>query len=126
MSILKAFCQHFIEFLDDIIIVFPNDIDLKTSRKIIFNLKKVNPKALIVNWKYYITDVYKEQIYKNNIDFFINKNYKKDLIDNRESEYILQVIERLRNPIQNLSQENKQKTIKYIINLTKLSELYSS
>ena len=126
MSILKAFCTHLFEFIDDIIRIFPNDLDLKTSRKVLWNLKKVNPKALIVNWKYYVTDPYKTQIYMSNIDFFMNKDYKNDLRDNLEAEYILNVIERLRPLIRKLGESDQNKTTKYIINLTKLSELYSS
>ena len=126
MTILTAFCEHLIEFLDDIIDVFPNDLDIKASRKIVHNLRKVNPRSLIINWKLYITDVYKNEIYKNNIDFFIHKDYNKDVSDTEDSKYILDVIERLRNPIKNLTEENKKKTIKYIVNLTKLSELYTS
>ena len=124
MSILKAFCNHLFEFLDDIISLFPNDYDLKTSRKVLYQLRKFNPKSLLVNWKYYVTNPYKEQIYNENIDFFLEKDYKKDIVDVEDGQYILDVIERLRNPLQELDKDNKQKATKYILNLTKLSELY--
>jgi hypothetical protein len=38
---------------------------------------------------------------------------------------IMECINRLRGPIKEMSQENQQKTMKYIQNLTKLSIVYS-
>ena len=32
MSILKAFNSHFLEFLDDVLTVFPTDKNIKTAR----------------------------------------------------------------------------------------------
>ncbi len=32
MSIIKAFNTHFIEFLDDVLTVFPDDKNVKTSK----------------------------------------------------------------------------------------------
>ena len=35
MSILKAFNNHLIEFIDDLIIIFPEDLDIRTSKTFI-------------------------------------------------------------------------------------------
>ena len=56
MSILKVFNTQLSEFLDDLITLFPNDIDLKASRVAVNTLKKINPKSLLTNLKYYVTD----------------------------------------------------------------------
>ena len=32
MSILKAFNNHMFEFIDDFIVIFPEDLDIRTSR----------------------------------------------------------------------------------------------
>ena len=43
MSILKVFISQLLEFLNDLILLFPNDINLKTSKKAVLTLQKINP-----------------------------------------------------------------------------------
>ena len=45
MSILKVFNTQLSEFLDDLITLFPNDIDLKASRVAVNTLKKIKKVA---------------------------------------------------------------------------------
>ena len=88
-------------------------------------LKKVNPKSILVGWKYYVTKKYKQEIYSGNINYFLQKNYQDDLGDiPTDMEYYMDIIERLREPLSQLSDTNKKKATKYLQNLTKLSELY--
>ena len=70
MSILKVFNEQLLEFVDDLLRLFPTDPDLKASRVAVRALKKVNPKALLVNWQYYVTNKYKDEILKET-DFAI-------------------------------------------------------
>ena len=60
-SILKAFNQHLLEFIDDIISVFPNNRSLKVTRTALQTWKRVNPKSIIEIWKTCITDKYKKK-----------------------------------------------------------------
>jgi len=124
MSILKVFIIQLLEFLDDLILLFPKDIDLKTSKKAVQALQKINPKSLLINWKYYVTDKYKQQIYEGNIDFFLNKNYNNELDDIEDRGAAIEAIERLRPALLRIGDKNKEKASKYLKNLTKLSELY--
>ena len=124
-SILKCFNEHLLEFLDDLIVCFPNDITLKTSKTYLEGIKKINPKAILIHWKYYVTEQYKNEIYNGNIDYFLNKNYEEDVTNTGEySSSILNIIEKLRIPLLQLTNKNKEKAKKYILNLVKLSELY--
>ena len=95
MSILKAFNNHLGEFIDDLILLFPNDIDLKATKKVFQGLRKVNPKSLLINWKYYVTDKYKAEVYQGNIDFFLTKDYNNDMEDVEDKGEALKTIERL-------------------------------
>ena len=99
-SLLKAFNNHLIEFLDDIISIFPDNLDIRTGKTFIESVKKVNPKSLILFWKESILDLYEDQIEKGDTTFFLNKDYKYDLGEegtNRAMEVI--------NDIKNLVRE---------------------
>ena len=125
-TILTAFNNHFIEFLDDIISVFPNDSDIIASKNSVLLVKKMNPKLIIQIWNNHLVEKYKSSIEAGDINFFINKDYAEDLANAENSSKVLKVIDRLRNPIKMMNKEDQAKTMKYIQNLTKLSTLYVS
>ncbi len=123
-SILTAFNNHFMEFVDDIILVFPNDTDLLAAKNSLALIRKANPKMIIKIWSSYVVNKYATEIDAGDIGFFINKDYKDDLERAENSEKIMESIDRLRNPIRLMSEEDRGKSMKYIQNLKKLSILY--
>jgi hypothetical protein len=124
-SILKTFNEHFMDFLEDIQNVFPNDSDILTTKTALNTIKKLNPRLIIKIWNEHIVKKYKDQILKGDISFFIDKDYTEDLNDMDSSSTIVNKINKLRDPIRNMGKENQDKCMKYIQNLTKLSELYN-
>lgn len=124
-SILTAFNDHFIEFLDDIINVFSNDPDIIASKNSALLIRKANPRLIIQIWNSYVVGNYKDQIVSGNIDYFINKDYSYDLVNTGNAAKIVEVIDRLRKPVKMMTTEDQAKTMKYIQNLTKLSMLYA-
>ena len=126
MSIIKAFTTHFKEFMNDIQLVFPRDPKIRTTKFFFSSLIAVNPKSVIVGWKECVNDVYEEEILQGDVDFFLNKDYAKDLAGAKEETNILQSIELFRHKIKNMGNENKNKSMKYMQNLTKLCKLYYS
>ena len=124
MTLLKAFNNHMIEFIEDLIVIYPEDLDLKTSHTFITGIIKVNPR-MICNYYYRnIAIKYKKQLEKGDVDFFINKDYDEDLGDEWKTNKIHSTMEKWRELLRNSSIENKKKSIKYFQNLSKLSELY--
>ena len=122
--ILKAFNEHLLEFINDIIRVFPENKSLKVTKTAFATWKRLNPKSIIEIWRTCITDKYKTEIASGDYNFFIKKDYKEDIIGCENMSDILSSIEQLRTPIRLMGAENQKKAIKYIQNLTKLSELY--
>ena len=122
-NILTAFNDHFIEFVNDVINVFPDDPDILTAKNAFIFARKSNPKLIVKIWKKYIVEKYKKEIEEGNIDFFINKDYSDDILGSTYSDKISESIDRLRNPIKNMDPTDQGKSMKYIQNLTKLSEL---
>lgn len=123
-NILAAFNNHFAEFVDDILTIFPDNRDIMTAKNSLGLLRKTNPKIIIMFWKTYIVAKYRVEIETGDCDFFLNKDYSLDIASNSGSSEILSAIERFRTPLKELSVDNLQKCVQYIQNLTKLSLLY--
>jgi len=122
-NILTAFNDHFVEFISDIQLVFPNDADILTAKNSIIAIRKANPKMIVKIWNTFIVGKYKSQIEQGDISFFINKDYSQDVANSQNSDKIMESINRLRGPISQMTDEDQSKTMKYIQNLTKLSSM---
>jgi hypothetical protein len=114
---------NFFEFLNDVQNVFPEDADILTARNALSTVRKANPKMIVKIWNAFIVGKYKGEIEAGNIEFFINKDYSTDVSAASNSDKIMESINRLREPIKNMSPDNQDKVMKYIQNLTKLAEL---
>jgi len=125
-TILGAFNNHFIEFMDDIERVFPGDRDIKKTRMTIELMRKANPRAIILFWRDLIARPYAEQIRSGDISFFVEKDYSGDVASLSEASNIVSIIDRLRGNVREMDDDNLQKSMKYIQNLSKLSEMYSA
>lgn len=122
---LKAFNSHFLEFVEDVKRVFPNDVDIATAASALEKLKKANPRLIIMAFKQYVSNPYKQEIESGELDFFINKDYSTDLTATPSSSVILEKIDLLRKPISEMNNDDQQKVIKYLQNLTKLADMYN-
>ena len=122
-NLVKVFNNHLMEFITDLELIFPDNIDIKTGHTFITGIKKVNPKKLIQVWKTSVLDCYGKEIESGDIDFFLNKDYTNDLPTDSVDKF-LSVIEDSRTLLKNTSLENKKKSMKYLQNLTKICNLY--
>lgn len=122
-NILTAFNNHFLEFLNDVQSVFPTDPDVLAAKNALNLIRKANPKMIVKIWKTFIVDKYRQQIESGDISFFINKDYTADVSSASGSDKIMESIDRLREPVRNMGQDNQSKVMKYIQNLTKLCDL---
>jgi len=122
-NILTAFNDHFSDFVSDIQNVFPEDADVLTAKNSLLAIRKANPKLIVKIWNVCIVDKYKKEIESGDISFFVNKDYSDDLTISPYSEKIMDGINRLREPVKQMTPENQAKTMKYIQNLTKLALL---
>ena len=125
-NLLTAFNDHFVEFLSDIQRVFPEDVDILTAKNALLTIRKTNPKIIVKIWTTCVVGEYKKEIEAGDIAFFINKDYTKDIATSTSSDKITESIDRLRNPVKQMSVEDQAKVMKYIQNLTKLATLYEN
>ena len=127
-TLLTAFNDHFMEFVNDIHEVFPTDVDILSAKNSFSMVRKMNPKLLIKSWDSLVVGKYQSAIESGDLSFFMDKDYTRDLQDvpnNPNAERIVSAIDRLRAPIKSMSPDNQAKIMKYIQNLTKISNLYN-
>ena len=122
-TLKQLFCTQLIEFMDDVLRIFPNNLDLKTGKTFIVGLTKVSKKKLVSIWKTSVVDIYEELIMNGDKEYFINKDYSEDLGEGG-TDKMMNVIEDVRILMRKTSEENKDKAMKYLQNLTKICKLY--
>ena len=123
-AIVPAFNKHFMELVDDIVSVFPEDVDIMTAKNSFITIKKMNPKLLIKAWDSFVVSKYHKEIENGDISYFLNKDYSEDLVGAPQSQQIIDAIDRLRKPIKMMDDGNKEKILKYLQNLSKLTLIY--
>tara|TARA_B110000483_G_scaffold243635_1_gene334695 strand:+ start:5160 stop:5555 length:396 start_codon:yes stop_codon:yes gene_type:complete len=124
-SILKAFNNHLFEFVDDIISIFPENNDIKTTKTFFEITKKGNATLLIKIWFTYVHTPYGELLENDDLEYFVNKDYSEDMSNLSNAKDILSSIDKIRQPIKAMSDSNKEHSLKYLKNLNKLSKLYN-
>ena len=122
-KLTKVFNTHLIEFLEDVIEIFPENVDLKTGLTMIEGLKFAKPKYIISIWKSSVVDLYEEQIMSGDKRFFLNKDYDGDLAEQNKGQ-ILKIIDDIKQLMRETTEENRDKTMKYVQNLTKICKMY--
>jgi len=124
--LLKSFHKQLFDFLDDIISIMPDNTELVKSKMFFTTIKQANPTLIIKIWYTYIFLPYKEIIESGNAEYFLEKDYTEDLQYIPYAADVLRIIDTsIRNPIKEMNAENKEKCVKYIQLLTKISEVYS-
>ena len=123
-AILKAFNKYFFEFIEDIISILPENNDLKVARDSFEMIRKANPTTILKAWYSSVQVPYGSAIETGDIGFFFNKDYSEDLKDVSNQSHIMGVIDKIREPIKNMSPENIAHSAKYIQNLGKLCVIY--
>ena len=126
-TILKAFNNQFEGFLEDVEVLFPDNTDIKTTKTGLTMLRKANPKMIVSVWYRHICIKYEEEIEKENLEYFLTKDYSSDLnMDEGAANKVLDGIDKIRVPLRQLDAENKKKAIQYLKNLNQLSKIYNN
>lgn len=126
MSVLTAFNNHFEELLNDVVRVFPDDMEIATAAKALGKLRKANPRLIILTFKEHVRIPYGSQIAEGNLDFFLEKDYAQDLEGSSQASVILSKIDKIKEPIRNMEPEEKAKVLGYMKNLCQICDLYNN
>ena len=124
-SIVGAFNNHFMELVNDICNVFPDDLDIQSAKNSFILIKKANPKLLIRSWDMFVVQKYHQEIVDGKIEYFLQKDYTEDLeLGGNNTKQIIDAIDRLRAPIRNMNAIEQEKILKYLQNLCKLTLVF--
>ena len=124
--VLRAFNKLFFDFIDDVISIYPDNVEMLSARDAFLTFKKLNPTCIAKVWHTSVYNVYKSELDSGNLDFFTEKDYSGDLSNVKNTQSVLSMIDKVRDPIKNMSEANKAQVAKYIQNLNKLSNAYNS
>jgi len=124
-QVLKAFNDHFIHFLEDVERVFPGNQDITSAKHAIIAFRKMNPRLLVMVFYESVGKMYRSEIESGNLHYFIEKDYTPDVKGKRNADILIQKINSLREPVNNMSKSEQEKVIKYLNNLIRLSEMYN-
>ena len=124
-SLLRAFNSHFFDFLNDIISILPDNLEIATAKTSFELIKRANPTVIVKAWYTYVYFPYIDTINAGNIQFFFEKDYGGDLKYMVNSNEIMNIIDKIRGPIKSMNETNQAHSVKYIQNLSKISNLYN-
>lgn len=124
-SVVKGFNSYFQDMFDNILEVYPDNLEIIMGKNTFKTINQFNPTTLIKGWYQFVVGPYHELIEAGNIDFFFEKDYTNDLAYLTTANDVLKIIERVRNPLRDIGEKNMQHIKKYLLNLSKLSILYN-
>ena len=111
---LDTFYKQFIDFLNELHKMYPNDNDFPSFSTKLSLLKTVNPMLPIQFIKTEILDKYQEQIFKKDETFFVNS---KEIEQSSE----MNIFFKLKSYITDMTDENKEIVWSYIHIIIKLT-----
>lgn len=125
-QIVDTFNKQFMEFINDIECVFPDDKDITSTKKTISKTLMIMPRTVIKMFNEHIVSFYSDEIENGDIAFFITNDYRtKHGYKEKDDVWVLDKIDVLRKPIENMNLDEKAKVIQYMKNLKKLSDMYN-
>jgi hypothetical protein len=125
-QIIGAFNKHMLDFIMDVERVFPQDMEIKTTRKTMKQTFMLMPRAIIRMFYDNFVVIYGKEIERGDLTFFIDNDYEaKHGEDIKEDPTLLVKINELREPVRNMTDADKQIVVKYMQDLKKLAELYT-
>lgn len=124
-AIMRAFNKHFFDFLDDIIRVFPDNVEIAAARDSFETIRRANPTAIIKAWYKFVCVKYGVQLMAGDLDYFLDKDYSEDLANMRNSNKVIEIIDTLREPLKNMGEVNRAMSLKYLTNLCKMGTMYN-
>ena len=125
-TLSRAFNTNLLEFLDDIISIYPENQDIVKAKTTFETIKKANPSLIVKAWYQKVYIPYQQIVDAGDISFFFDKDYSQDLQSVSNAGEIMNMIDKIREPVRGMNESNKYHCMKYIQNLSKISTVYSS
>lgn len=126
ITVQRAFNTLFFDFFRDIQTVYPDNKEIAFAADSFEALKRVNPAIIIRAWYTYTYLPYASYIDGGDLDFFLNKSYAEDIRGPASSkDEFLKMIDKVRKPLSEMDDVNREHTKQYLRKLNKLSQIWS-
>lgn len=127
ITIQRAFNTLLMDFFKDIQSIYPDNTEISFAADSFEALKRMNPSIIIRAWYNYAYLPYASYIDGGDLDFFLNKDYSED-IDTKsgKKDEFLKMIDKVRKPLSEMDDVNREHTKEYLRKLNKLSHLWGS
>jgi len=102
------------ELVEDIVSVFPDDVDIMTAKNSFIDSKKDKPQITYKGMGYICCLKVSQWNWKWRYFLLFRKDYTEDLKSSPSSKQIIDAIDRLRKPIKTMDDINKNKIVKYL------------
>lgn len=121
------FNNKVIEFLNDLIRIFPNDADFKMYKNAVSLVKLADEKKPLEFYKIFMNDQYKANINNKNEKFFLDHDYNEilnseELSNELDGNVNNKIVNKLKGYWNELSTENKETVWNYFTLFLKISE----
>ena len=128
-QLLRAFNEHFSEFVEDVLRVFPNDRELETVARALRALRSMNPRLILVVFRDRFSSPYRSQIESGDMGFFVDKDWKDDVKDSPgvglNKSKVVDKINRMRSSVRDMGEADQAKALGYVQNLVRLADMYA-
>ena len=118
---MQAFNVQLFEFMDHLLVLFPQNFSLKKGIKSLETIKRMNPTLIIKVWYNQIYLVHKKQIEEYDINFFLN-----DFTEIQSGKEIMLILDSLKQSIDAIDKTEKQSVVEQIFRISMLSKMYNS
>lgn len=125
MSLVANFCALLTELIADMSRVYPEEADIVTFGEFVAQARKTNPRLLVTAFDECVRIPYGGKILEGDIEFFLNKDYKKD-IGGAASTDMVGKIEGFKASVRRLRPTDIQAVTRYMQGLVKLSEAFAA
>jgi hypothetical protein len=122
--VINTFIGELTNFIELLCTLLPESKEIQQNKTYFLTCKKVNPRAIILSWQTDVAEHFKKPIAEGDIYFFANHDYQNDTTLKDYSSFIVKMFENLKQNIEKLKEDDKQTSITYIQNLSKISKLY--
>jgi ribosomal protein S17E len=125
-DIIGLFNTKLKEFVDDLLLLYPEDGNLHAAKKAILLLKTIDGRKTLQLFKVHIYDRYSKQLYDRDETFFMTKDYEEEtrLLENVAENITQQLVDNIKQYWTQMSDKNKDTVWKYWLILLKLCEKY--
>jgi hypothetical protein len=125
-SLVKIFNDKLYEFVSDLLLIYPEDIDLYTFKSSLNVIWLIDDKKTIKLFNRYIVEKYRAELSSRNEQFFIDNSFDTEIQQyaKNETDFSIQLMNKLKSYWSDMKNENKTIVFKYFDVLIAICDKY--